>query len=173
MAAGRGFTQKETAQVIRAAMTFGAIALGILIADQITKYLIAVYIPLNGGLEVVPGYLNLVHVRNPGGAFGILADSASATRFWFFVGISVVALGVIIWMVLSSTEPAALSLTSYSLFFGGALGNLFDRIRFREVIDFLDFHLGTLHWPAFNVADSALCVGVGLFLLHLVKTRNS
>jgi len=160
-------------KTIRYTLIFGGIALAVLTADQITKHLVTAYLPLNSGVEVISGYLNLVHVRNPGGAFGLLADSTSVARFWFFIAISVTAMGVILWMMLSSTVVDRWLLAAYALFFGGALGNFVDRIRYREVIDFLDFHLGTLHWPAFNVADSALCVGVGLFLLHLVNTRDT
>lgn len=143
----------------------------IVVADQVTKYLVLSSVPLNTGYDVVPGLLNLVHVRNPGAAFSI--GSAWDFRRLFFILVSVVAVMAIIWIVASSEEMDRALAIGYSLFVGGALGNLVDRIRFGEVVDFLDFYWGTVHWPAFNVADSALCVGVACFFWHfLVSGRR-
>jgi len=115
--------------------------------------------------------MNLVHARNPGAAFGIMSGYESVLRAAFFILISVTALVVILAMVIFSRDGGFLLILGYSLFFGGALGNLVDRIRFGEVIDFLDLHLGSVHWPAFNVADSALCAGTALFFLHFLVNK--
>jgi signal peptidase II len=155
-------------------LALGIIAAVIVVADQVTKCLVESSVPLNTGFDVVPGFLNLVHVRNPGAAFGIGSTSGWDFRRLFFVLVSVAAVAGIIWIV-EATEAMDWALTlGYSLFVGGALGNLLDRIRIGEVIDFLDFYWGTVHWPAFNVADSALCVGVGCFFWHvLVSSRHT
>jgi signal peptidase II len=153
-------------------LILGIIALVIVVADQATKYLIIEYIPVDHGFELVPGFMNIVHARNPGAAFGMLANSSSSLRALFFVLVSVVALVTIGSLVVLAKELDRSLLFGYACFFGGALGNLVDRIRFGEVVDFLDVHVGTLHWPAFNVSDSMLCVGIGFFFIHLLTTRE-
>jgi len=125
-------------------------------------------IAINTGFELVPGYLDIVHVRNKGAAFGILSQSTWDLRSALFLVVAFVALLVILRLLASTEAPDPFLLGGYSLFFGGTLGNLIDRLRFGEVIDFLDVHIGNAHWPAFNVADSALCVGAALFILHVI-----
>ncbi len=147
------------------------IALIILAADQASKYAVMLELPLSRGLEIIPGYLNIVHVRNPGVVFGMMSEGASHWRVAFLIFVSLMALAIVIWMVRTSPRIEWPLLLAYSLFFGGALGNLIDRIRFGEVIDFVDVHWGTLHWPAFNVADSALTVGAGLFIIHFILRK--
>jgi signal peptidase II len=141
-------------------------------ADQVSKSIVSAAIPLDSGTELVPGILNLVHARNPGAAFGMLASAGARWRPVFFIGISVAALVVIVLLLLGSSRIGWRLLGGYSLFFAGTLGNLVDRIRFGEVVDFIDVHVGAWHWPAFNVADSALCVGSALFLLHFLWDRR-
>jgi signal peptidase II len=153
-------------------ITFVVIALVLLAADQATKYLITAFVPLHSGVEVVAGFLNIVHHRNPGAAFGIFADSTSHLRALFLLLVSVVALACIIWIVGFSKRIEPYLLIALSLFFGGALGNLVDRVRFGEVIDFIDVYVGNFHWPAFNVADASLCVGTALFFLHFLRRRQ-
>ena len=143
----------------------------ILTADLWTKQLIVESVPLHTGVEVITGFLDFAHVRNSGVAFGMLSEGASNFQRIFFILLSFAAMAVIAWMIYSSPATELGLLTGYSLFFGGALGNVIDRIRFGQVIDFIDIHCGNLHWPAFNVADSALCVGAGLFLLHVALKK--
>jgi signal peptidase II len=151
---------------------FGIIAGLILVADQMTKQMVIESIPLNRGFGLLPGFVDLVHVRNPGAAFGIMSRADWDFRKLFFIVVSVAALTAIVMLFLTSRQLSWRLVIGYSLFFGGALGNLVDRIRFGEVIDFLDVHWGQYHWPAFNVADTALCVGVGLFAWHILMTRE-
>ncbi len=145
----------------------------ILTADQWTKQLIAESLPLHTGIEVISGFLDFAHVRNSGVAFGMLSESASTLQRIFFILLSFAAMVVIAWMIHSSPAIELGLLAGYSLFFGGALGNLIDRIRFGQVIDFIDVHWGNLHWPAFNIADSALCVGAALFLIHFMGKKQT
>jgi signal peptidase II len=149
-------------------MTFLLIGVAIILIDQVTKGLVTQRFSLHENLEVIPGFFDLTYVRNTGGAFGVLAGEASRLRTGLFLAISFVAIGTIFYLYtrLPPGKPwldAGLAIT-----FGGALGNLIDRLRFGEVVDFLDFHIGTLHWPAFNVADSAISVGVGIFCFYFV-----
>lgn len=142
-------------------------------ADQYTKYLVTTSVPSNRAIELVPGFANLVHARNPGAAFGIMAGSDWQFRSWFFIFVSVAALGLLLILLLFSRDMDGYLLAGYSFFFGGALGNLIDRVRFGEVTDFLDVHWHAYHWPAFNVADSALCLGAFLIFLHFLRSRES
>jgi signal peptidase II len=148
------------------------IALVVIIADQVTKYLVTTGIPVHRGVEIIPGFANLVHVRNPGAAFGIFADSTSNLRAVFLLLVSVAALVCIIWTVVASKQIDSYLLAGLSFFFGGATGNLVDRLRFGEVIDFVDVYVGSFHWPAFNVADASLCVGTGLLFLHFLLRKD-
>jgi signal peptidase II len=152
--------------------TFALIALTVAVVDQVTKGLVSAAIPLQTGREAIPGLLDLVHVRNPGAAFGILAESVPGFRTAFFAGVSLIALAAILWLVATSPRIDTFLLLGYSLFFGGAVGNLVDRLRYGAVVDFLDFHVGSMHWPAFNVADSALTVGTGFFFLYVLCARG-
>lgn len=156
-----------------AALIFLLLVALVAAADQITKALVSADIPLDRGIEVIPGILNLVHARNPGAAFGMLADAGAHWRPVFFIVISVAALAVIVRLLAGSSRTEWRLLGGYSLFFAGALGNLVDRIRFGEVVDFIDVHVGAWHWPAFNVADAALCAGSALFLLHFLWDRRA
>jgi signal peptidase II len=133
---------------------------------------VTAYVPYGGFMEIIPGVVNLVHARNPGAAFGIMSGSEWQFRSLFFIFVSIATLVLILSFIVFSDDLDGYMLTGYSLFFGGALGNLVDRMRFGEVIDFLDVHWRNHHWPAFNVADSALCAGAALFLLHVVTRKN-
>jgi signal peptidase II len=155
----------------RRLLIFGTISVLIVVADQVTKYLILAWLPMNSGLTVVPGFFDLIHVRNTGAAFGILADSGWTFRGGFFILMAFAVLAVIMWMLIFGPAVDALLVTTYALFCGGAVGNLVDRLRFGAVVDFIDVHWGDLHWPAFNVADSALCVGVALFFVHFFLSK--
>lgn len=148
------------------------IALVIAISDQATKYLVTTFIPLHNGIEVIPGFLNFVHHRNPGAAFGIFADSTSHLRPLFLLLVSIAALICIIWVIASSQQIESYMLIALSFFSGGALGNLVDRARFGEVTDFIDVYVGSYHWPAFNVADASLCVGTAVLFLHFLLRKE-
>jgi signal peptidase II len=132
-------------------------------ADQLTKTLVVTFFSLYESREIVPGFFNLVYVTNPGAAFSMLAKIDSVWRHYFFLGVGCCAVIGISWyswkMVADRWRVTALAMIA-----GGALGNLIDRIRFGAVVDFLDFYLGGYHWPAFNVADSAICVGAAMYL---------
>lgn len=140
-----------------------ALALLVLVLDQISKAWVLANFRLMDR-QVVTSFFNLVLVFNPGASFSFLAD-AGGWQKWFFV---VLALGISLWLLslLKKHAQERLLPAALSLILGGALGNVIDRLRYDAVVDFLDFHLAGYHWPAFNVADSAIFVGVALMLLH-------
>jgi len=133
--------------------------------DQATKALIKTTIPLYGTVAVIRGFFNITHVRNTGGAFGILAGETGSLRTTFFIVITVGALVLIFLIFRKVRENRILAPLALAMVIGGALGNLVDRIRWGYVIDFLDLYWETYHWPAFNVADSAITVGICLLVI--------
>lgn len=133
----------------------------VMVLDYVTKRIILAKLAPYDRIEVFP-FLNIVYVENEGAAFGMFANLGNN----FFIGISVIALVVI--LVYMSKIPKGLELFSISLIFGGAVGNLINRIMIGKVTDFIDFYVGTWHWPAFNVADSALTIGIILFMLAAI-----
>ena len=149
-------------------MRLGVVAGSILILDQVTKALILAHLPLGGSIPVIRGFFDLTHVHNPGGAFGFLAGMSAEVRSLLFVAVSLVAAGLILYFYWQTPHGQRFLSVGLALIFGGAVGNLVDRMRFGIVVDFLDVYAGTLHWPAFNVADSAITVGVCIFAYHIL-----
>ncbi len=146
---------------------------GILLLDQWTKYMIVQTLRLYQKVEVIHGFFNIVHVRNTGGAFGIFGGEKGGIGSFLFVVVSLIAIGAIVFLFVKTRENEKALAVSFSLILSGALGNLIDRLHYGEVVDFLDVYLTTYHWPAFNVADSAICVGIGLMALEvLIKDRK-
>ena len=144
------------------------IAVVVIIVDQFTKLWIMATFPLHGQQNIIPGFFNLVYVTNTGAAFGFLAGSNSMLRQVFFVAVAIMALIVIVISYGHLKRQGRIFVYALGLIAGGAVGNLIDRLRLGSVVDFLDFYVGSYHWPAFNAADSAITLGVGLFLLGTV-----
>jgi signal peptidase II len=140
----------------------------IIIADQFTKYLVLKHIPLFKSIPIIQGFFSLTHVRNPGGAFGFLASNGAPWRHWLFIGAVIFALGMILYFYYKTPKTHPYLGMGLALIFGGAIGNLIDRLRFGEVVDFLDVYVAHLHWPTFNVADSAVTIGVSIFVAHII-----
>jgi signal peptidase II len=149
---------------------FSLVGAAVLVLDQITKLVVTAALSPYEIVEAVPGFFNLVYYLNPGAAFGILNRSGFTGKL-ILIGISIGALVLIASMVRGSKDR--LYTYALSLIAGGAAGNLVDRIRQGSVVDFLDFHISGHHWPAFNVADSAISVGVGLALLSFFISRKN
>jgi len=145
--------------------TLSIITAVILVLDQATKLYVDANFRLHETVPVIRGFFHLTYVRNKGAAFGILADNA--VRIPFFITVSIVAMLGIIWYLRQIRADQKLAIFSLSLIFSGAFGNLIDRIRLGEVIDFLDVFWQRHHWPAFNVADSAITVGVTLLFIEM------
>lgn len=143
----------------------------VVVADQISKTLVMKYIPMYKSIPIIPDLFYLSHVHNPGGAFGFLARNTSPLRHWIFIGVAVLALGLIVYFYHRTPQSYRWFEIALAMIFGGAIGNLIDRLRFGEVVDFLDVYIGPLHWPTFNVADSGVTVGVGIFIGHMVLKK--
>ncbi|HEV7923514.1 MAG TPA: signal peptidase II [Thermoanaerobaculia bacterium] len=149
------------------------ISLAIIVLDALTKWLVASRIDVHEAVPLIPNLFQLVHVRNSGAAFGIGANAESQlVPLLLNVGAIGVFCIVVVYAMRSAVTDRLLQ-TGLHLILGGAIGNLLDRFRFRYVIDFLDFYVTfggrEHHWPAFNVADSAICIGIGLLFLDMRK----
>lgn len=141
--------------------------------DQITKSWITTHFALHDSEPVINGFFNLVYVMNKGAAFSIFANASETFRSIFFKVITIAVLILIIYYVATAKLKSLMAIASLTMIFGGALGNLIDRFRFGAVVDFLDVYVGTMHWPAFNVADAAITVGAILMIWEMVLHRES
>ncbi len=150
---------------------FITIAAATFILDQFTKLLVLKFIPLYTAKEIIPGFFNLVHVRNTGAAFSLLAEADPTWRHIFFVSMTVFVLIFLFFSYRKVSPGDYWTRSAYALISGGALGNFADRLRFKEVVDFLDVYMGAYHWPAFNVADSAISVGAVMLLISLIRNK--
>ncbi len=143
--------------------------LSVVFLDQLSKFYIEKCVLLSGPVEVVKGLFDLTYVRNAGAAFGLLSRASLPFKSYFFICISILALiGILYFLKKLRGEEFGLAL-GLSLIFGGALGNLIDRVRIGVVIDFLDFYVGSFHWPAFNIADTAITIGAFLLVVRLIR----
>lgn len=141
--------------------------------DQLTKIYIITHFQLSESLTVIPNLFNITYVRNFGAAFGILTDAHPDFREIFFLSMPPMAVLLILWLMRSVEDNDLIQVAGLSLIFSGAIGNYIDRLRFRYVIDFLDFHLANKYnWPAFNIADSAIVCGVGLMFLAMFLDKK-
>jgi signal peptidase II len=146
-----------------------AVAGTVFILDQVTKAIVQKTMSLHESIPVINGLFSLTYIRNPGAAFGLFAEHGNGLRMAFFVTISVVAILFLWTLFVKTPNEARLGRMSIAMVMGGAMGNLVDRIRFGEVVDFLDFYIGPYHWPAFNVADSSISIGVALMIWYFIR----
>jgi signal peptidase II len=144
----------------------------ILVFDQLTKVIVDRLMPLHYSIPIIDSVFSLTYVRNTGAAFGIFAGSHEAFRLPFLILVSVLALGFVFAMLRRLPEQQTGLITALAFIVGGALGNLVDRVLYGEVIDFLDFYWSHYHWPAFNLADSFITVGVLITLYFLIKAKG-
>lgn len=138
----------------------------ILVLDQVTKYAVEKKIRMYEVISIVPGFFNLTHVRNKGAAFSILSTLPDLWRSSFFITVTAVA--VVILAVLIRKTQERLLVTAFSLIVAGAVGNVIDRIRYGEVIDFIQWYVKSYYWPSFNIADSAISAGVTLLAVDML-----
>jgi signal peptidase II len=144
----------------------------VLVLDQSSKFWIVSNFSLYEMREMIPGFFNLVYVTNKGAAFSMFASIESPVRHYFFV---LVNGGAVIGLTIAAFKMRSdhlLYRISFALIGAGALGNLIDRLRYGAVIDFLDFYITTYHWPAFNVADSSICIGVALLFISNIMSGS-
>lgn len=146
---------------------------GLVVAlDRLTKWLIEARVGVMESYTVIPGFFDIVHSKNRGVAFSLFHDSTSPWRTTLLILVQTAALLLIGGMLWNTARRERWMLVSLGLILGGAIGNLIDRVVWGEVTDFLDFYIGHLHWPAFNVADSAVVIGSAILILHLLKPKR-
>ena len=150
-------------------MRWLSLSLLVIVLDQISKFWIDGTFQYGEGIALT-SFFNLVHARNTGAAFSFLANEGGWQRF-FFIGIATAASILIVYLLRKHAEERGFCL-ALSLVLGGALGNLIDRVRFGYVVDFLDFYYAGWHFPAFNVADSAISVGAALLIWDSLRSQK-
>src|SRR5581483_3099611 len=149
------------------------LAAGVFLVDRFTKWLIETYVSFLDTLRIIPGFFDIVHTENRGVAFSLFNDSTSAWRTSLLVLFSVIAVVLVAGFIFRRADRLdRYSVAGFALILGGALGNVFDRIVWGRVTDFLDFYIGSYHWPAFNVADSAIVIGSALLLIEALRPRR-
>ncbi len=144
------------------------IAAIVVVLDQLSKWAVLARLSPEDSHAVIPGLFNLVRVENPGIAFGLLAGLSLSMGLILIIAVSAATLALLTFLLWRSPVAATRSNVAFALILGGAAGNLIDRLFRGKVVDFLDVYLRDYHWPAFNVADSAICIGAGLLLLDLI-----
>ena len=155
-------------------MSYFFLAAVVILLDQLSKLWVLHSFQLYESREVIPGFFNLVYVTNTGAAFSMLADVQSPWRHYFFLGIGGAAvIGLTAGYFVLRKEHRWYG-PAFACIAGGAVGNLIDRVRLGAVVDFLDVYAGEYHWPAFNIADSAICLGAFIFIvISIVETKKS
>jgi signal peptidase II len=144
------------------------IAVVVFVADQVTKAVVEDSIPEHTTVPVLPHFLNLIHTRNAGAAFGLFSDSPAPWKTVLLIVVSSLLLAMVIALMWRNQQLRWETGVGFALILGGALSNLFDRIRFGRVVDFLDVYCRSYHWPTFNLADSAIVVGAGFLVFQLL-----
>lgn len=144
---------------------FLGLAGSVFLLDRLTKLLVVATIAPSERVPVIEGVFALTSLRNPGAAFGLFANLPAWFRLTFLVATTVVAIGLVVLIHLRSVRQSLAFRVALALILGGALGNLYERLTLGAVIDYLDFFIGSYHWPAFNLADAAITSGVGLLIL--------
>jgi len=149
------------------------IAVLVLLLDRLAKWAIASNIALHDSVVVIPGFFRLTHVQNTGAAFGLFAESSAQWKVAVLVIFSILALVVVSALLWKNGHALSTTTIGLSLILGGAMGNLWDRMVSGHVVDFLDFYVGSYHWPAFNVADSAIVIGAILLVSEIVFAKST
>jgi signal peptidase II len=149
-----------------------AAAAAVFALDRFTKWLVEQRVSFADTFPVIPGFFEIVHSQNRGVAFGIFNDSTSQWHTMALVLLSVAAVVVVGTVLWNAARMDRLSMWGLALILGGASGNVFDRLLRGQVTDFLEFYIGPYHWPTFNVADSAIVIGCGLFLLDSMRSKR-
>ena len=149
-----------------------AIAAAVVILDRITKRIVVQQLPNGQAHTVIPGIFRITDVHNTGAAFSMFAESASPTTVRnILIAFSVIAAIFLIGMLWRAGRALTVSSVALALILGGAVGNLYDRIRYSYVVDFLEVHIHNYHWPDFNLADSCICIGAGLLLIEIFRPQ--
>jgi signal peptidase II len=149
-----------------------AVSAFVVVIDRITKHLVSVQLPNGQAHAVIPGFFRITDVHNTGAAFSMFAESTSPETIRnILIAFSVIAVLVIFAMLWRVARVLTITSTALALILGGAFGNLYDRVRYHYVVDFLEVRLYHYHWPDFNVADSCICIGACLLLIEIFRPQ--
>lgn len=140
-----------------------------LLADQASKLWARAHLRSGSDLHVIDGLFKLSYAENPGIAFGIFAESETALKTWVLAGVSLLAIGLVFYFLTRTPSGKVLVSIALTVLLGGIVGNLIDRVRLGVVIDFIEVYVGQYHWPTFNIADAAICVGAALLSLDIAR----
>jgi signal peptidase II len=141
----------------------------VVLLDRLTKHLVNVHVPVGHAVNVITGVFRISHVLNTGAAFSLFADGGSLHHTnWGLVAFSAAAIIILTALLLTQGRRASLATVSFALILGGAIGNLYDRLRFHSVTDFLEVHIARYHWPDFNLADSCITVAACLLVVDIL-----
>jgi signal peptidase II len=151
---------------------FAGLALFVVIIDQVSKWLAATHLEPHQIISAIPGFFNIVLVKNRGMAFGIFNQTQLGFSHYLLLGTTIAAIGIILFFFIWTKRNHLWMAVGLSLIMGGAVGNLIDRVKQGFVIDFLDFYLGGYHWPAFNIADSAVTVGTFWVFINVIRGKS-
>lgn len=145
----------------------------VIVADRLTKTWVSTHIPLGGAIPVIRRVLRITHWTNEGAAFSLFADTASPNAVrWALIAFTLVAAVVIFIVLLRIGNQFTLTTVAFALILGGAIGNVHDRIVYGSVVDFIEVHIFTYHWPDFNVADSSVVIGACLLMLDSLRPHR-
>jgi len=151
--------------------TFAVVACLVLL-DQVTKFFISSNMSLHDSFPVIDGLFNITYIRNTGAAFGFLANASPMVRSFFLIGVTIAVILLIIYYIWKIKAEEKFFTFPLSLILAGAVGNLIDRVRFGDVVDFLDFYISSYHWPAFNIADSAISIGAIILFFEVFRKKE-
>lgn len=170
-------TDSSTPQSIRPTLADGRwrfllISAVVLVLDQWTKHLVESHLQGRAAMEIIPDLLNFIYVRNTGVAFGLFASHGAKTGTLVLIALGLAALAFVLYYFSTVPRHERLLLVALALVLGGAVGNLADRIQSGGVTDFIDFYVGTYHWHTFNIADSAITVGIGLMIVATLRPQQ-
>jgi len=154
-------------------MLYASLAAFLIALDRVTKLAVSAKMPLYESRPIIDSFFNLVHTRNTGIAFSMFSDSQPFVKEYIIPAFSTVALLFIIYIFWKAESTGPRTILGLTLIISGAIGNLYDRFVYGYVVDFLDFYVGSYHWPAFNVADSCITIGAGLLLLESFRGQPS
>ena len=152
-------------------LPYALLVVAVLTVDRWTKLLIQKRFELNGSISVIDGLFNITYVRNTGVAFGIFSSISSPAKTVLLSVFTACAAVVVVTYSVRSPARNRLLQIALSLILGGALGNLYDRLVYSYVVDFIELYAGSYHWPSFNVADSAISIGVALLALEIIRNE--
>ncbi len=149
-------------------LRFLPLSLLVVLLDQATKYWAYNNLRFKPDVHIVTSFFKLSYAENPGIAFGVLSDTGGNLKVWLLSGISFIAISLVTYFVFNASPTKKLLLVALALILGGIIGNLIDRLHLQVVIDFLELYVGNYHWPTFNVADMAICIGAGLLSIDIL-----